>query len=151
MSEYEKEIEELLEKLLKKLVESLKQERVSEVEHKVVLVKEVKEIIGKESFEEFINKNSFAVICYYSPRCPACRRYLPVFNNVAKKLTPQKIAFAVLNIKEPRNRDIVLEKEVFVIPTTAIYAKGKEISRKVGYMNEEELMLYIELNRSSNK
>jgi len=139
-----KEIETLLEKIIEKLIDSLKRER-EEATKKITLVKEVKEIIGRESFEEFIKSNKITIVCFYSPRCPACKRYLPIFNNVAKKFFP-KIAFGVLNIKDPRNREVVLDKEVFIIPTTTIYIDGKEITKKTGYMNEEELTLFIKIN-----
>ncbi|RLG88887.1 MAG: hypothetical protein DRO15_01850 [Thermoprotei archaeon] len=145
MSRDEEEFETLLEKLLEKLVESLRREREAEAIQKITLVKEVKEIIGRKSFEEFIRSNRVAIICFYSPRCPACKRYLPVFNSIAKKFSP-RIAFGVLNIKDSRNREIVLDKEVFIIPTTTIYVDGKEVTKKTGYMDEEELTLFIEIN-----
>ncbi len=66
--------------------------------------------------------NKPVVVMFYVDWCSFCRRFMPIFGEVAKKYS-DKFEFAVLNCDYPENIDIVKKFEIAGFPSIFIIDK----------------------------
>ncbi|MEM1611098.1 MAG: thioredoxin family protein, partial [Sulfolobales archaeon] len=107
-----------------------------EKEAKPVEIKSRKELI------DFISKG-LSIVVFYNPNCPACKRFLPVYEGfIQKKAGSYKgIRFGKISTKDVQG--ISSEYMVIAVPTTIAFKDGKEVKRTEGYMDEKELEDFI--------
>ncbi len=88
-------------------------------------------------FNEFIQKNDFAVIDCWSPTCGPCLMLAPVIDELASKHA--NVAFAKLNVSDRENIPVASKFGVQVIPTLLVFKNGEFTKRYVGYHSAEQL------------
>lgn len=91
--------------------------------------------------EEVLNYNGICIVDFWAPWCGPCKMFGPIFENVSLKYN--NIKFCKLNVDED-TKDISKEFGVMSIPTTILFKDGKEIKRNIGFLNEEELINFLE-------
>jgi|DewCreStandDraft_3_1066083.scaffolds.fasta_scaffold00346_3 thioredoxin-like negative regulator of GroEL len=120
------------------------EQMAKEVYEKTVKEKETKpvEIKSKRELEDFISRG-FSIVVFYNPNCPACKRYLPVYEGfVQKKLGVYKgIRFARISTKDVQG--VSSDYMIIAVPTTIAFKDGKEVKRTEGFMDEKELEDFI--------
>ncbi|MDT7887656.1 MAG: thioredoxin domain-containing protein [Desulfurococcales archaeon] len=100
------------------------------------------EIKSKKELVEFISKG-LSIVVFYNPTCPACKRYLPVYEGFIQKKSGsyRGIRFGRISTKDVQG--ISSEYMVIAVPTTIAFKDGKEVKRTEGYMDEKELEDFI--------
>lgn len=81
-------------------------------------------------------KAPFAVVDFWSPSCPHCVQYKPIFEAVASQLG-DKVFMGTLKLED--NPKSAGQHNINVIPATIFFANGKEVNRTEGDMSKEDL------------
>ncbi len=97
-------------------------------------MKEIEEINFKEEVKEGIT-----LVDFYATWCGPCRMLHPVLEKLAS--TRSEIDYKQIDVDNAPN--ISKEYGVMSIPTLILFKDGKEISKNVGYMTEEEITEWI--------
>ncbi len=97
-------------------------------------MKEIEEINFKEEVKEGIT-----LVDFYATWCGPCRMLHPVLEKLAS--TRSEIDYKQIDVDKAPN--ISKEYGVMSIPTLILFKDGKEISKNVGYMTEEEITEWI--------
>lgn len=98
--------------------------------------------LNQDNFEDEVIKNDLPVIVdFWAEWCGPCKQIAPVFGKLSSDYNG-KLKFAKLNVEG--NRGISEKHEVRAIPCLAVFNKGKEVERIVGYFTEEKLKAKID-------
>ena len=72
--------------------------------------------------------------------CPFCRKFAPIIEKFA---TEYKDEIAVYRIDADKEGDLMIRLGARTLPTTVMFFKGKEVSRKGGFMTAEQLEEWV--------
>ena len=95
--------------------------------------------LDSNNFKDFIS-NGKVLVDFNADWCGPCRMLAPVLERVSEK--KEEVKFASLNIDE--NESIASKYNIYSIPCLIMFDNGKEIKRKVGFMNEDEVGAFID-------
>ena len=90
--------------------------------------------------EEVIKYEGRVIVDFWAPWCGPCKMFGPVFEEVSKKR--EDIKFCKLNVDE--DNDISKSFGVMSIPTIILFENGKELKRNIGFLNEKDLLKFLE-------
>lgn len=107
----------------------------------LIYVAELKFVDGGTFDKEVLKSKKPVIVDMYADWCHPCQLFAPIFEEAAKK-HGSKIKFVKLNVDE--SGDVAAKHEVFSIPTTLVFKNGKEVERKVGFLNKEQLKALLE-------
>ena len=93
----------------------------------------------KDFKKDVLDFNGICVVDFWAPWCGPCKMFGPIFEKVEKEY--KDIKFLKLNVDE--NEDICKKYGVMSIPTTIVFKDGKEISKNVGFMDEDSFKEFI--------
>lgn len=82
----------------------------------------------------------WAMLEFWMPGCPACIRIKPHVNQLASEMVGQ-LSILTVNLNEAPA--ISGQFQVNATPTLILLYRGREVSRKMGYMSENELQDWI--------
>jgi thioredoxin 1 len=99
--------------------------------------------LDSKNFDEFIKKNTNAVVDFWAEWCMPCRYIAPVVEELAKEYSG-KVAFGKLNIDESRN--FVARFGISAIPTLIFFKNGIAVDQIVGALPKKEIKRWIDLN-----
>lgn len=90
--------------------------------------------------EEIKNFKGKCIVDFWAPWCGPCKMFGPIFEETSKQYNKEK--FCKINVDE----DNTTPKEfgIMSIPTIIMFENGKEIKRKIGFMDKNELINFIE-------
>lgn len=80
---------------------------------------------------------------FWAPWCGPCRALAPIYEEVSKEYEG-RATFAKCNADEDSR--FVMKHGVSGIPCIICFVNGKEVDRNVGYVEKDELKLFIERN-----
>lgn len=89
------------------------------------------------TYENAINESPVALVEFYAPWCPHCRRMMPVMEQV-KELLDEQVPVIQLNLDE--NREAADTAEVESVPTFIVYRNGVEEWRHSGEIDGNYLL-----------
>lgn len=92
--------------------------------------------------EQVINNKGLTVVDFWAPWCGPCKMFGPIFENVS--VNYDNIKFCKLNVDEDET-EISKEFGVMSIPTVILFKDGKEIKRNIGFMDENSLIEFLEV------
>lgn len=81
-----------------------------------------------------------AVVDFWSPSCPYCVAYKPVFEDAASQ-TPSDILMATVNVVD--NPNAPAGYQIQGIPATIFMVNGKEVHREEGGLSKDDLLRAI--------
>lgn len=81
-------------------------------------------ILDKNTFNDFINKDGYTVVDYFSESCVPCMAFMDSFKELSQKY--EKIEFAKLDTKGSRR--LAIKQRVMGLPTIIIYKNGEKVS-----------------------
>ncbi len=115
-----------------------------DIYEKTVKEKEAKpiEIKSKAELRDFISRG-LSIVVFYNPNCPACKRYLPVYEEFVQKksLSYRGIRFAKISTRDVQG--VSSDYTIIAVPTTIAFRDGKEVKRVEGYMDEKEIEDFV--------
>ena len=100
------------------------------MEHNVARFK-----IGKDNFDDVVNRSGIVLVDCWAPWCAACRDFAPVFEGVAEN-RPGHL-FATLNTED--EPEITESAGVSHIPTLMLYRDGVLLLKHPGYVDRAGL------------
>jgi thioredoxin len=96
----------------------------------------MKYIESKEEFNELIKGK--VLVDFYADWCGPCRMLGPVLEDVEKKTN-----ISIIKVNTDDFLDIAKEYGIMSIPALKLFDKGKVIKEAVGYMEEEEVIEFL--------
>ena len=98
--------------------------------------------ITSSNFEEIVlNSNKTVLIDFYADWCPPCKKLSPIIEEVASENTDENLVFARINIDDEQN--LAAQYGIQPIPTLVLLKSGKEVDRRVGYMEKTDVKDFI--------
>ena len=97
--------------------------------------------VEKNFKNEVIENNGICVVDFWAPWCGPCKMFSPIFESASIKY--KNIKFCKLNVDEDSD-EISRDFGVMSIPTIVAFKNGKEIKRCVGFLNQNELVEFLE-------
>jgi len=85
--------------------------------------------IGDDDFEQFLNEKKDLAIDFYADWCGPCKIMSPIFEEVAKEVSP-KVAFAKINVDD--SPKIAERFYIMSVPTILYFKGGKPVDKTVG-------------------
>jgi thioredoxin 1 len=79
----------------------------------------------------------YAVLDFWSPTCPPCLEFKPIFEEVA---TDASVSAVLAEVNADLSPDTVAKFQVTALPTTIFFANGQEVGRVEGKMSKEDLL-----------
>ena len=99
------------------------------------------ENINSSVLEDMIESNKVVIADFYATWCGPCKMMHPISEECAAGQTD--INFVRLDVDE--NMEYAQKAAIQFVPTFIIYAGGKEVARKSGYIPKEEFELFVKL------
>jgi thioredoxin-like negative regulator of GroEL len=78
----------------------------------------------------------WALVNFWMPRCPACEKLKPAINQIAEEKLDR---LRILSVNLNESPGIAGQFGVSATPTLVLLYRGREVSRKMGYMPVEVL------------
>jgi thioredoxin 1 len=83
--------------------------------------------------KEVIKRENPIIVEFYSPGCPHCKKFKPIFEKLAESFDTE-IDFARFDVmKSESDRQFVYNHGIHGVPTTEVYYEGRHIGNIVGY------------------
>ena len=92
--------------------------------------------------EKVINEKGLCVVDFWAEWCSPCKMFSPIFEKVEKGF--KNIKFYKFNIDENDNRT-TKSLGIMSIPTIILFSNGKEIKRRVGLLDEEQIKTFLNI------
>lgn len=89
--------------------------------------------ITDEDYQDFIEKNTIAIIDFWGPKCSYCKELTPHIQHLAEEYDG-KCAFGKYNV-DGKWKHIASTFEVKGVPSILVYKNGTLIDRTLGYDN----------------
>ena len=93
--------------------------------------------INKDEFNEEIEGNK-VLVDFYATWCGPCK----MLGLVLEKFDEEEV-IPILKLDVDEEKEVAEKYKVFTIPTLIVFENGKEIKRKVGYQNLDELRKWV--------
>ena len=98
--------------------------------------------ITSTNYEEIVlNSKKTVLIDFYADWCPPCKKLSPIIEEVASENTDENLVFARINIDDEQN--LAAQYGIQPIPTSVLLKSGKEVDRRVGYMEKTDVKDFI--------
>lgn len=90
----------------------------------------------ENDFESLIRDK--AVVDFYATWCGPCKMLSGVLENVE-----DSIGMPILKIDVDKHEELARRFRVMSIPTVILFEDGKEVKKKIGFMNEKKVSEFI--------
>ncbi len=95
-------------------------------------------IVADESnFEELIAQNDKVIVDVYASWCGPCKALAPVLSALSEEM---KGKYVFIKIDGDANRALAAKLKVRAYPSLIFYKGGKEVERKVGFIQRDQLV-----------
>lgn len=94
---------------------------------------------NETNFEEEI-KSGKVLLDFYADWCGPCQQLSPILENISKK----RDDFKIIKIDVDNFQDIAGKYGVMSMPTLILLQDGNNIDQKIGLLNEEALLTWID-------
>lgn len=103
-------------------------------------------IVGRDEFQKQVVEAKMPVMVdFYADWCGPCKMAEPVLNKLADEFAG-KATVVKLDVDNPDNQEMVRSHQVMSIPTVVVYKDGKEVSRDIGFIGEDNYRNMIKNN-----
>ena len=89
--------------------------------------------LEKENFDDEIAKGRI-LVDFYATWCGPCKMLSGVLENVE-----DSIGMPILKIDVDKHEELARRFRVMSIPTVILFEDGKEVKKKIGFMNEKKV------------
>lgn len=96
------------------------------------------------TFREFIQTHSSALVMFYAPWCPHCKKIKPEFSQVAKEInTEKKIPGGLGAVDCTADKDLCTEQEVKGYPTLKYFKDGEFAFKYTKKRKAEDMLAFM--------
>ena len=96
--------------------------------------------LSEKSFKSTVENNR-TVVMFSALWCGVCKKMKPVYKNLSKS-SDIHVRFA--SVDTDKNQELSKQYHIESLPTTIVFENGKEVKRKVGYLDRVELMAIVD-------
>ena len=103
----------------------------------------VRVLVGKNFKEIVSDEENDVLVTFYTPECPDCEKFIPVYNKLAKKLSDVKgLIVAKINVEANELDNVSLRK----FPTIRLYPIGQKKAHidYLGETKEKDMLTFLE-------
>lgn len=102
-------------------------------------------VFNDDNFDaEVIKSDKVAIVDFFTPTCGPCRKLAPTIEKLSAELADVAV-IGKADVSE--NMKLAVEYHISAVPTIIVFKDGKEISRSMGIMSEDELRKLVEKNK----
>lgn len=94
---------------------------------------------SNENFNELIN-DEYVLVDFFANWCGPCKMLSPILETLTDRIK-------IVKVDVDQCPELAQKYGVMSIPTLILIKKGETISQNIGFMQEEELINWIEENR----
>jgi len=98
----------------------------------------MQQLTTNELKEKIKNKENF-VIDFFATWCGPCKILKPIYEKVAQDLKTNNSDVSLYTMNVDSNRDLVMSLGIRSVPTIKSFSNGKEVTTKVGVLQEGQL------------
>ncbi len=84
--------------------------------------------LDKNNFREFIKKENYVFVDFYSDWCSPCKKVPPILEKLKEEFPEIEIA----KLDAAEEVDIASEFGIFSVPVVIVFKEGKEVKRFTG-------------------
>ena len=99
-------------------------------------------VLNDEKLGELINEG-YSLVDYFATWCGPCKMLAPVLEEYSEEQEEIK----VIKVDVDKFSDMASASNIMGVPTLILYKDSKELSRKSGYMNLDELKKWVDQNK----
>jgi thioredoxin 1 len=125
----EDELQNIREKKLREMQEAMSAKKKAGVQ-----------LVEESNFQEFITRNTAAVIDFWAEWCGPCRMVGPIVERLAQEFEGQ-VVFGKCNTDH--NPRIAMNFQISAIPTLLFFSHGKMVNRVIGAYPEAALRVQV--------
>lgn len=130
--------------VLAKQVDAKDSESVIHIEEKAKAEKRK----SKDLLDEYINFDGIAVVKFSAVWCGPCKKFVPVFEALAKELNEVAVDKKKMNIKYlaidiDACSDVANQYKVRSVPTVIFFKNGKKVETITGFQSKQEMITTI--------
>lgn len=98
------------------------------------------EVGSPEELEEYLSRCGAVIVTFYSPTCPYCKAFAPVYAIVSREYP--RVPF--LRVNTWALPEVARELDIMAVPTTIGFARGRPVAVLYGYAGPERLEELVE-------
>lgn len=103
-------------------------------------------IQSAEDYDRVVNETSnLLLVDFWANWCPPCRYMNPILKDVAKE---HGSWVTIAKVDVDQHKALMQKFNVEAIPTLILYRAGQIVDRRVGAMSKEDLVAWLNQNRS---
>ena len=102
--------------------------------------------LDQKDFQTTIENNKNVLIDFYADWCGPCQTLLPTVHKLAEEFEG---AVSIRKVNVDQNQELAAAYGVRSIPTLVQISEGKEISRIVGLVSEQDLRSRLEQQKTA--
>jgi len=95
--------------------------------------------ISSAELQEKINNGEKLVVDFWAEWCGPCRMQKPIFEQVTQKAIEENSEVSYYTFNVESDKSFASSLGIRSIPTIKSFSKGKEVTSKVGLMDESQL------------
>ena len=104
---------------------------------------DIKNVLGKEEFDEIINSQIPVLVDFYATWCGPCKMQAPIVDELATDVGDKAI---IAKVNTDDCYDICVKYRIASIPTILIFKNGELVDKSVGLTSKTELLNLINKN-----
>ncbi|MBP3059361.1 thioredoxin [Texas Phoenix palm phytoplasma] len=88
--------------------------------------------------QKIINNKKLILVDFYATWCNPCKKLSPILDKVVKSENIE-----LIKIDIDKYPTLTEKQNITSFPTLVLFKNGKEIARKIGFQNYEEIILFL--------
>lgn len=97
----------------------------------------------KTNFKDIITGNTPILVDFFATWCGPCKTLIPILADVKKELCDQ---VKIIKINLDNNQTLATQLQVRGVPTLLLFKDGKQVWRKSGVLQKDELTHIIKIS-----
>lgn len=95
--------------------------------------------ISSQELKQKIDNGEKLIVDFHASWCGPCKILKPIYEKVAQDLKTNNSDVSLYTMNVDSNRDLVMSLGIRSVPTIKSFSNGKEVTTKVGVLQEGQL------------
>lgn len=106
--------------------------------------------LTNENYKDHITKTTNAIIDFSAEWCDPCKKMKPFFDKAESFVEETNVDIKFFDIDVDESKKIARSYNIYFKPTLVLIKNGKVVSKKVGFMNDQNILTWINSHFDSN-